>query len=100
MVLLLDNEVRRSVQVRICGVLGRESSSWIIWVDALVLQSVRVLADVIKELATFMVILGPLSHIVRGFLLLEPLEDDLVLTCDLHELTFASLAVQAFLVCE
>ena len=43
-----------------------------------------------------MVLLCPLRYIVRGFLLLKPLEDDLILTCDLHELSLPGLSVKTF----
>ena len=43
-----------------------------------------------------MVLLCPFRHIVRGLLLLKPLEDYLILTCDLHEFSLPGFSVKTF----
>ena len=93
--LLLDNEVRGSVQVCICCGSGVQSRSWVIHILS-ILEGVGIFTDVEEKLLAIMVLLRPLSNIVRGFLLLKPLEDDLVLTCDLHELSLPGLSVKTF----
>ena len=97
-VLFLNDEVRGSIQISV-GCVGRsEGSSWVIWVDPLVLKRVGVLTDVGKKLATLVVLLGPLCNVVGWFLRLQSLENDLIFASDLHELTLASFSVQALLV--
>ena len=86
---LLYDEVRRSIDIGISGLH-----------DLLVLRADLVweLADVVEQLAALLVLHGPFGHIIVGLLLLKPLQNDLILSRDFHQLALAGLAVQAFLV--
>lgn len=96
--MLFDDEVRRPIQIGVGGLRWAECGGWIVCTVALVLQGVRILANVVQELLPLVVLLGPLGHIVRGFLFLKSLENDLIFTGDFHELTLTSLSIETFLV--
>jgi len=86
----LNNEVRGAAQVRVLT----------LDVVRVVLRAnlVGVLADVIEELASLVILMGPPRHVIIGLLLLQALQDDLILARDFHQLALAGLSIQTLLV--
>jgi len=83
--LLPNDEVRRAVQVSI------SLPSLQLLVLAVL---VRVFTDVAQDLTALNVLHGPSGYVIIGLLFLEALENDLVLTGDLHKLTLACISIE------
>ena len=83
-VFLLDDEIRWAAQVSILSVVAL----------LLLIHQVRVLADVLQQLAPVVVLLRPLSHVVVWLLLLETLQDHLILPSDFHKFSLARLPIE------
>ena len=89
-ILFLDDEVGWAAQVSLTGTLNPIGS-------ILLHKLVGVLADILQQLASISILYRPFRHVVVGLFLLQALQNDLVLSRDLHKLSLAGLSVQTFL---
>ena len=86
-ILFLDDEVGWATQVRLTGTFNP------IVVGLFLHQLVGILTDILEQLSSSGILSRPLGHVVVRLLLLQALENDLVLSRDLHELSFTGLSV-------
>ena len=89
-ILFLDDEVGWAAQVSLTGALNPVGG-------ILLHKLVGVLADILQQLASISILYRPFRHVVVGLFLLQALQNDLVLSRDLHKLSLAGLSVQTFL---
>jgi len=86
---LFNHKVRRALHIWLILDIDRISR-----LQVHLLQSIWVLAYVIKDITALLILLRPLCHIVARLLFLKSLKDQLVLPGDPHQISSASIPIE------